>query len=136
MTAAEAAPMGTEPPPVRRRRGDRVRVKTAWNETGRSDGEAAADLAVGVIIGRLDHLLLSTWFLDELADLFGLTEEHAMALAGETMAAVLPDLYAEDVATTAAIAMAKAAPKTPTPGSTLPRTPAMRMIVPPTPSHV
>ena len=84
-----------ELPAPPRTRGQRIRVKNQWNETGRGDAEDAAELVRGVMIDRLDSKLGE--FTDYLIETYGFSNDEAVNLFQWVQVSLFPEAFDVDL---------------------------------------
>lgn len=77
--------------------GQRARIKTRWNESGRGDAEDAAEVARGLLIDRLDGKLEE--FMEVLQDEFQLRPGDAMRVFQKVQETLFPEAFDIDLDT-------------------------------------
>ncbi len=82
-------------PAPARTRGQRIRIKNQWNETGRGDAEDAAELVRGVMIDRLDSKLEE--FVEYCVDVYKLKGDQAVDLFQWVQVTLFPEAFDVDL---------------------------------------
>lgn len=77
--------------------GNRARLKKQWEETGRGEAEAQAELLRGILIDRLDGKLEE--FMELFQDDFGLDQSRAMTAFQKIQEALFPEAFDIDLDT-------------------------------------
>lgn len=81
--------------PPARTKGQRIKIKARWNETGRGDAEDAAEVVRGVMIDRLDSKLGE--FTDYLTESYGFSNDEAVNLFQWFQTALFPESFDVDL---------------------------------------